>query len=160
MPTDAHEIEIHVGYVDWNFADCLSSITMEKDLFLPAQFADFLYILPHTNFIMHEYYTHTKHLFLRFLNSLTQEVDIQNPFFADRQVGHFESFELKIAASIQDAFMLDLSRDDVLPLPAIELGQSLQHHVVGFSGARCKYDFFGVGSDKAGHLAASSFDSL
>ena len=58
--------------------------------------------------------------------------------------------------------MFSLSSNDMLlalPLSPVEMGSTLDTHVVALGGTRGEYDFFGTGLDERGYLSAGCFDN-
>ena len=89
MSTNTHQVNIKGIDIYIYLSNSLGSISMEKDLLLSAESPDFFHILPDSNLVVHKNNTNTKYLFLRLLNSFSQQIDIQNASFIHRQVANF-----------------------------------------------------------------------
>jgi hypothetical protein len=135
VAADAHEVDIHLVDVDVDLSDGLSCVSVQEDAFLPAKLPDLLYILAHSNLVVDQDDTDTQDLLFGVGNSLSQQLHVQDAILLNWQVGDTVAVKLQMPAGVQDALMLNLRCDDVLSLLSVELGQSLEHHVVGLSSA-------------------------
>ena len=97
---------------------------MEENSFFSAEFTNFFNILNNSNFVVDIDNTDTKYGYIWFLNSFSEEINIDKSTIFNRQIGDFKSFKLKIARGVQNAFMFNLSCNDMFLLISIEFWQS------------------------------------
>lgn len=93
MPTDTHQINVLSVNVDLYFSGGLSSISVEKYLFLFTESSYLLNVLSDTNLIMDKNDTNTEYLFLWLLDSFFEQFNIQNPSLINWQIGDFKALK-------------------------------------------------------------------
>ena len=135
MPADAHETNILLVDIHIYLPYSLSSISVEENSFLFAQFADSFDILDDPDFVMDIDDTHAKYRFGRLVDCLSEEVQIKQATFLDWEIGDLEPFEFQVPACIKDAFMFDLRGDDVLLFVSVKFREPFEDHIVRFSGS-------------------------
>jgi len=76
------------------------------------------------------------------------------------KISDLKAHVFKSPATVQNALVVDLSRDDVLLLVSVEQGSSLQAQVVTLSGSRGEDDLLGLSTDHVGYVLSSIFTGL
>lgn len=130
---------------------------MEKDIFTTCQCADFFDGVERANFIVGEHKGDQNRIRA---NGLFHLLDGDQAITARHQVSDFKSLALQRAARIDDSFVLDFRRDDVLTALFIKMRNALDGEVVRFGSTRCKNDFFARSADQRTNLIASNLYSL
>lgn len=77
-----------------------------------------------------------------------------------RQVRHVKAFVFEFAARVEDAFVVDLSRDDMAAFVAIERCDTLETQVVRFCCTTGEDDLLSSCANEIGDLISGSFTSL
>lgn len=129
------EVDVHLVHVDvylpyshvtthneMKQTGSLSGVGMKEDLVRTTKFPDTLERLDHSNFVVNRHYGHKhslrSYLLFQYLQnnfmlslykkwySQAENLQINNPVFLHWQVGHIETFRLKLSTRVQNAFVL------------------------------------------------------
>lgn len=133
---------------------------MEEDASFFADAADVFDVLDHSDLVVHEDGADAQGLLPDRVQGLLQQVGADQSTLLHGQVCDLEAVQLQVAARVQDALVLDLRGDDVIPAGAVEGSESLQNRIVRLCGAGGKDDFSGVCSDQVGHLLSGNLHAL
>ena len=156
VTTDGHQVDIHLINIERYLADRLGRIRVKEDLVLSAELSDFFDWLYYTDFVVNHY--HRDHYCVR-SNSLPQILHIEDPVCSNIQVCDLKTLILKMSATIKDAFMLNLSCNDMLLLSilSVKLRDTLQGEVVALCCSTREDDFFRRSSNQVCHMLQNRF---
>src|ERR1700730_4802283 len=141
-----------------NLPDCLHRITMENHTLFLGEPADFANWMNRADFIV-RIHDRDQHGLVR--NRLTDAVRINHAVMVNRQIGHgCFARPLQRAATVEYGFLLGDTRDDVIALIFVKLGDALDREIIGFSRSAGENYFLRLGIYQPGYLVARLIDSL
>ena len=76
----------------------------------------------------------------------------------DGEVSDLEAFLLEATARVEHTLVLGLGGDNVVLFGLVEMGDTLDGHVVGLGGTRSEDDFFGVSANEIGNMFSTLLD--
>ena len=112
---------------------------MEDHAAFAAQLADFRDGLQHADLVVGRHDRDQNRLVV---HGALQIVEVNQPIFLHRQIGHAKAELLQMFAGIEHRLVLGDRSDDVVALLAVHLGDALNGEVVTFGGARGEDDLF------------------
>lgn len=122
MSANTHKVNVWLVDVDGDFPDSLGSVSVEENSFLSAKLANLIHVLDYTDLVVDVHGTNAENFFLRLLDSFFKELNIKNAAFLYGQISDSKSLQFEISASIENAFMFNLSGNDVFSFGSIEAG--------------------------------------
>src|SRR6266567_2319600 len=134
---DGSQIEVLLDYVNWDFADSLSRVSVEDHTLLMTKLADFRDRLQHANFVVG---SHDRDQNGLVIHRALQVIEIHQAVFLYWQVGHPISIFLQPLASIEHRLVLGDRSNDVITLLAIHLRDTLNREVVALGSPGSKDD--------------------
>ena len=154
---DGGEVHVHLLHVEGHLADGLDGVGVEEHFLLFGDLPDFLNRLQHADFVVGVHDGDEDGLVG---DSSAQLVQINQAFFAHRQVGDLAAVLLQPLAGVEHGFVLGDGGYDVVAFLAVHLGHALDGQVVGLSGAGGEDDLLRSGVDEGGDLLAGGVNPL
>ena len=150
MTGDAHQVDVHLLYVESDLAGGLGRIGMEEHLLFAADLADLGQRLDDADLVVHGHDRNQNRLVG---DRRAQHVEIEQAVLSDRQIRDLEALLLEMAAGIEHALVLGHRGDDVILPVLVELGDATDRKIVRLGGAGCEDHFLLVRADQPGDLA-------
>lgn len=123
VPRNGGQIQAEGINVHGDFPETLCQIRVEENSPLSADCPDLPDPLSSWDFIVDQMNRGSNS---SLCNGVSKELGIEDPISANRQVGNLESSGLQKSKAVQDAFVLDLGRDEMVLLGrAVKPSQSL-----------------------------------
>src|SRR5208282_4139983 len=155
VPGDGRDVDVHLVDVDRNLADRLHGVGMEDHAAFAAQLADFRDWLQYADFVVGR---HDRDQDRLVVHGALQVVEVDQPIFLHRQIGHAKAEFLQMLAGVEHGLVFSNLSDDVVALLAVHFGNTFDGEVVAFGGARGEDDLFRGRADQLGDSLTRQLD--
>ena len=152
---DGGEVQLPLLDVHLDLAGSLRYIRVEEDLGLPADGADLLHGLDHANFVVHSHDRAQDGVGADRCLELGQ-VDQTVGFHG--KVCYVEALLLQHSATVQNAFVLGLSGDQMLLLRFVKVSNSFYSHIITLCSSACEDYLLCICPDQLRYVRPSLFN--
>ena len=154
---EGHQVHFQLAQIDRQFAHALGRVNVIDDTARAAHFADGRDVLNDADFVVNVHDGNQNGVITHGRFELFQ---VDDPVALWRQVSHFVTFTLQLAAGIQHGFVFGFTGDDVLAFFLIKVGCTFDRQVVGFGRTGGENNLTRVGTHQVGNLITGDINRL
>ncbi len=154
---EAHEVDVHVAYVDSLLPGALRGIRVEEHSVLMADRSEGLQILHRPDLVVHVHDAHKEGVRP---DGLLHVLRVEDSGGARIEPRYLKALPLEEVGRVKDGLVLERVHDDVLLLPLVRERSALEGQVVALRGAGGEDYLAGVGVDERGDIVSRLVDGL